>query len=83
MVRKGRTRDQADGLEPISKGPLLTVEEVSKRLSVPKSRAYELVRRDLLPVVRIGRQVRIDPEELEAWIRRGGIDLKESRQVEG
>ena len=44
------------------------------RLNVRLHRVYELVRTGQLPHVRIGRQVRIDPETLEAWIEDGGTE---------
>lgn len=52
---------------------LRTADFVSELLNVPKSRVYELVRQDVLPVVRIGvRQIRFDQKALEEWIRNGG-----------
>ena len=52
---------------------LRTVEFVSELLNVPKARVYELVRQNILPVVRIGaRQIRFDEETLNNWIKSGG-----------
>jgi excisionase family DNA binding protein len=52
---------------------LVKVEEVAEVLNVTRQRAYELIRRNMIPgVVRLGRQVRVDLEELEEWIKRGG-----------
>ena len=52
---------------------LVRVEEVAEVLNVTRQRAYELIRRNMVPgVVRLGRQVRVDLEELEEWIKRGG-----------
>ena len=47
---------------------LLTIPEVSDLLRVPDARAYELARQRKIPVVRIGRQVRIPEDRLLAWI---------------
>lgn len=53
---------------------LVKVEEVAEVLKVTRQRAYELIRRNMIPgVVRLGRQVRVDLEELEEWIKRGGV----------
>jgi excisionase family DNA binding protein len=52
--------------------PLGRVEAVAERLDAPAYRIYELVRRDLIPHVRIGRSVRFDMEAIEAWIAAGG-----------
>lgn len=54
---------------------LLTVPEVSKRLSISEARVRELGRLGLLPIVHLGRQVRVDPERLNAWIAAGGQAL--------
>ena len=43
---------------------LLTVPEAAKVLRVGVSRAYEMAQRGEIPVVRIGRRVRIPREEL-------------------
>lgn len=52
--------------------PLLTITEVAEILTVSTQRAYELARKGLLPVVRLGRQVRVAPAQLADWIVRGG-----------
>ncbi len=54
---------------------LLCIPEVAKILSITPERAYELARLDILPVVRIGRQVRVDPNVLADWVKKGGKAL--------
>lgn len=54
---------------------LLTVEEAAGILGVNRARAYELVRQGIVPSVRLGRQVRVDPIRLEEFIHAGGISL--------
>lgn len=54
---------------------LLTAAEAAEILAVTPARVYELVRQDVLPHVRLGRQVRIDPDRLEEWIAAGGQAL--------
>ncbi|GMA49223.1 hypothetical protein GCM10025857_05800 [Alicyclobacillus contaminans] len=51
---------------------LLTMTEVAEICGVSVSRVYELAREGLIPVVRLGRQLRVDPEQLERWIQTGG-----------
>jgi excisionase family DNA binding protein len=51
---------------------LLRIEEVADILDVNRYRAYELARTGVLPVVRLGRQIRVDPARLAAWIEAGG-----------
>ena len=55
--------------------PLLMVSEVATRLKVSDARVYELVRSGILPGVRIGRQVRVDPKKLDEFVRSGGAAL--------
>ncbi len=54
---------------------LLTITQVATILQVPPSRVYELARQRLIPVVRLGRQVRVDEDELRRWIKAGGQSL--------
>lgn len=56
---------------------LLTTRQVAERLALSTQRVYELVRTQALPVVRIGRQVRVDPAALERWIKNGGWPLRQ------
>jgi excisionase family DNA binding protein len=52
--------------------PLITIDEAAVILRVKKARAYELARQGVLPVVRLGRQVRVDPRRLHAFLHAGG-----------
>jgi len=54
---------------------LLRVPAVAQRIDASNARVWLLIRMGLLPAVRIGRQVRVDEEALEEWIRRGGSPL--------
>lgn len=47
---------------------LLTVAEAARRLSLGRATAYQMVQRGELPVVRIGRAVRIPARALEEWV---------------
>jgi excisionase family DNA binding protein len=47
----------------------LTVPEMAEELSIPRSRAYELIARGELPAVRIGeRSIRVNRAELERFL---------------
>ena len=47
----------------------LKVPEVAEELSIPRSRAYELIQRGSLPAVRIGeRSIRVNRAELERFL---------------
>jgi excisionase family DNA binding protein len=54
---------------------LLKLTEVAAILNVDEQRAYALARENLIPVVRLGRQIRVDSEALEKFIQRGGQSL--------
>ena len=54
---------------------LQTVEDVARDFGVSKARMYELIRQGLIPVVRLGRQIRLSPDALDEWIRAGGQAL--------
>ena len=62
---------QSDGI-----AKLLHVSEAAALLGVSTSRCYELVRRNIIPAVRIGRQVRFHPTTLERWLANGGQALE-------
>lgn len=51
---------------------LLTIPQVAEQLQITRFRAYELARAGMIPIVRLGRQIRVDPVKLEAWIAGGG-----------
>ena len=49
---------------------LLTVEEAAQRLNTGRTLAWQLVRRGDLPVVRLGRCVRVPWQALQEWVAR-------------
>lgn len=51
---------------------LVKANVVAKKLDVSEARVYELAKLGLLPCVRMGRQVRFRPEEIDAFIASGG-----------
>ena len=61
---------------------LLRVPEVAVLLRVEPARIYHLIRQGLLPVVRLGRSVRVHPDELDRWARRGGRQLADDSERE-
>lgn len=48
------------------------IPRISEALDISKSSAKRLIADGLIPVVRAGRQLRIDEEELTRWIANGG-----------
>ena len=55
--------------------PLLGVPEIAQRLGVKQHRVYDLVRQDLIPHVKLGRQLRFKAEAVEQWLDQGGREL--------
>jgi excisionase family DNA binding protein len=51
---------------------LLTPAEVAERWHVRRARIYALIQAGALPVVRLGRSVRVPQQALEAFIASGG-----------
>ena len=51
---------------------LITISEAASVLSVTERRAYHLARSGQLPVIKLGRQVRVDADRLEEFLRDGG-----------
>lgn len=47
---------------------LLTATQVAEKLNTSKAFAYTLLRRGEMPVVRMGKTVRVRPEDLEQFI---------------
>ena len=48
---------------------LLSVSEVAVRLRVSRVTAYRLIRRGDLPAFQVGGSIRVDPDELEQFLR--------------
>ena len=61
---------------------LLRVSEVATILDLSESRVYDLCRRGILPVVRVGRQIRVDSQQIEEFIRTGGKGLPDGWRME-
>ncbi len=47
---------------------LLTVSEVAKLLRISRGLAYELVRQERIPFIRLGRRILVPRQGLEVWI---------------
>ena len=61
---------RVDGGEPASSRVpmLLTVRDVEAELQLGRTRTYELVRSGCLPVIRVGRAVRVPRDALRRWV---------------
>lgn len=61
-----------------SQSVLMTIAEVQQATQLGRTKVYELIRTGQLPVVRIGRAVRVRRNALERWL----ADLEEASRVE-
>lgn len=50
----------------------LTAKEVSVMMRIPLARVYELARMNLIPCVRMRRQLRFNEDALREWAAQGG-----------
>ncbi len=57
---------------------LLRPEEVADLLNISKSYIYKLLRLRCVPAIRIGRSIRVRPEDLEKFIRTNAQTENES-----
>ena len=76
MVISAKNRDSADGRGLAAPIPLLKADWVVARLDVSKARVYALAREGVIPVVRLGRAVRFDAQQIEAFIRNSGASFE-------
>ena len=54
---------------------LLSLKDACKILNVSYARGAALAREGILPVVRLGRQLRVDPQRLSRFVEEGGKAL--------
>jgi len=61
-------------MESVKKAPvptlLLSIPEVSKTLGLGRTKVYELIATEGLPVVRFGRAIRVSVTSLQKWVER-------------
>jgi len=55
---------------------VLTIEELSSYLKVPKSTLYKLVREGKIPSQKVGRHLRFHREAIDEWLKRQGDQEK-------
>ena len=74
-ARRDRPRDRKVIRQPPKRAPeanprrmVLTVPEVAAELQIPASTVYDLIRRGVIPAVRVGKRLRVPKRRLEDWI---------------
>ncbi len=71
MTTESKGVEAVDGSRP----RLLRVEEIAERLAISKSMAWKLIAYGEIRSLRIGRAVRVRPEDLEAYIGSAAREL--------
>ena len=56
--------------------PLLTVAQASRHLAIGKTTAYRYIEAGVLPAVKIGNCVRVEPQALDAFIKQHRMNGK-------
>ena len=67
MVSDMRRQEPGDSTE-VRQRPMLTPEEAAERLNVTLRFIRRLCHERRVPYTKVGKLVRFDPDELEAWI---------------
>jgi excisionase family DNA binding protein len=62
--------------EPVELPKLLRPADVAEILGVSRARVHSLVRQGILPVIKLGRQVRVSKRALAAFLEEGGKDFE-------
>ncbi len=57
----------------VTSSPLLTVAETAETLRVSERTVRRLISAGAVPALRVGTQIRIDADELRAWLHRGRV----------
>jgi excisionase family DNA binding protein len=60
--------------------PLVRIPIIARLLDVPESTVYGLVRRKLLPAVKVGRHIRFSEPRVREFIERGGTVAKDGQR---
>jgi excisionase family DNA binding protein len=58
---------------------LLTIDELAEMLSVSKNTIYAWTHERRIPHVKLGRNVRFNPEKIEAWLKKKEVKVKSYR----
>ena len=86
LVRRGGARGTgaASGSPPVgySEPWLLDSREVARLLDISRTKAFAMIGRNELPVIRIGRCVRVSRDGLRAWIHENSSTTRSGQAFE-
>ena len=63
------SKENGEALQPL----LLNIPQVAKMLSLSRTKVYELIENEGLPVVRFGRAVRVSLAALQQWLDKRSV----------
>lgn len=63
-----RKRQTQAAVQPVVPNQLLSIPEVAKVLNIGRTKVYDLIKTDGLPVVRLGNATRVSVISLHRWI---------------
>lgn len=71
-----------EGIIPMAEktGDVLTIEELSSYLKIPKSTLYKLVREGGVPCQKIGRHWRFRKEAIDRWLEEANGNAKDKEK---
>lgn len=58
----------------------LNLDELARYLKTPKSTLYKLTRAKKIPGHKLGRSYRFDRDEVDSWIKEGGLEKSQQKQ---
>ena len=61
---------------------LYTVKEMQEYLGIHRTYAYKILREGKLPKIKLGKRILIRESDLQAFLDRNTIDMKESEDVQ-
>ena len=64
-------------MKALRKESLMTIDELSEYLSIPKGSIYNMVHERRLPHIKLGRRVRFVKEEIDEWLERQRVETIE------
>ena len=56
---------------------LLTANDVAKRLNISRTKAFDLLNNGTIPAIRIGRNIRVEENDLENYISNNKMSVSE------
>ena len=59
---------QSQNSSKVADERVYTVEEIAREARISRTAAYELVKKGLFPVIRVGSSIRIPKKPFDAWL---------------